>query len=70
LSNSYNASVAVTIKDILEVPGLALRLLAGAGGTDRPLRWVHVSELEDPTPWLKGSELLLTTGMGIGSTPM
>jgi PucR family transcriptional regulator, purine catabolism regulatory protein len=69
LSNSYNASVAVTIKDILEVPGLALRLLAGAGGTDRPLRWVHVSELEDPTPWLKGSELLLTTGMGIGSTP-
>lgn len=69
MSNSYNAGVAVTIKDILEVPRLALRLLAGAGGIDRPLRWVHVSELEDPTPWLKGSELLLTTGMGIGSTP-
>jgi purine catabolism regulator len=28
-----------------------------------------VSELEDPTPWLKGGELLLTTGMGIGKTP-
>lgn len=69
MSNSYNEVVTVTIKDILEVPGLALRLLAGAGGIDRPLRWVHVSELEDPTPWLKGSELLLTTGMGIGSTP-
>jgi purine catabolism regulator len=26
---------------------------------------VHVSELEDPTPWLKGGELLLTTGMGV-----
>ena len=28
-----------------------------------------MSELEDPTPWLKGGELLLTTGMGVGATP-
>jgi DNA-binding PucR family transcriptional regulator len=60
--------MAVTIEDLLGVPGLALRLLAGEAGTRRPLRWVHVSELEDPTPWLKGGELLLTTGMGVGST--
>src|SRR5207248_11160187 len=26
-------------------------------------RWVHISELPDPTPWLSGGELLLTTGM-------
>src|SRR5207245_10070587 len=38
-------------------------------GSGNPIRWVHVSELEDPTPWLKGGELLLTTGMGVGSTP-
>lgn len=61
--------MAVTIKDILGVPGLALRLLAGAGNVDRPIRWVHASELEDPTPWLKGGELLLTTGAGVGNTP-
>jgi purine catabolism regulator len=67
---SYNAlAMAVTIEDILQVPGPSLRLLAGEDATDRPLRWVHVSELEDPTPWLKGGELLLTTGMGVGSTP-
>ena len=29
---------------------------------ERPVRWVHISELEDPTPWLSGGELLLTTG--------
>ena len=29
----------------------------------RPIRWVHISELEDPTPWLSGGELLLTTGI-------
>lgn len=31
--------------------------------TPRPLTGVHVSELEDPTPYLSGGELLLTTGM-------
>jgi purine catabolism regulator len=61
--------MAVSVRDILETPGMALRLVAGEGETARPIRWVHVSELEDPTPWLKGGELLLSTGMGIGATP-
>src|SRR5689334_6077782 len=43
---------------------LGLKVLAGqeAAG-DREIRWVHISELLDPTPWLSGGELLLTTGM-------
>ena len=61
--------MALTVRDILAVPGLALRLVAGAESIDRPVRWVHASELEDPTPWLKGGELLLTTGAGAGATP-
>jgi purine catabolism regulator len=61
--------MAVSVRNILDIPGIALRLVAGDGETDRPIRWVHVSELEDPTPWLKGGELLLTTGMGVGATP-
>ena len=64
------AGMAVTIRDILAVPGLALRLLAGEAGVERPIRWVHSTELEDPTPWLKGGELLLTTGMSlVGASP-
>lgn len=59
----------VTVKDLLDVPDLPLRLLAGEKGIGRPIRWVHVSELEDPTPWLKGGEIVLTTGMGVGATP-
>ncbi|MFD0487942.1 PucR family transcriptional regulator ligand-binding domain-containing protein [Saccharopolyspora spinosporotrichia] len=27
------------------------------------MRWAHVSELRDPTPWLRGGELVLTTGL-------
>jgi purine catabolism regulator len=65
----YNRSMAVTVKDITAIPGMPLKLLAGGSQATRPIRWVHASELEDPTPWLKGDELILTTGMGIGSTP-
>ncbi|MEU8248697.1 PucR family transcriptional regulator ligand-binding domain-containing protein [Nonomuraea sp. NPDC048916] len=40
---------------------MGLRPLAGT--LDSAVRWVAVSELEDPTPFLEGGELLLTTGM-------
>jgi purine catabolism regulator len=56
----------LTVRDIAELPGLELELTAGAGGADNPIRWVHVSELQDPTPWLEGGELLITTGLGVG----
>ncbi len=65
----YNPVVPLVVSDILAVPGLALRLVAGKQGIDRRVRWVHASELEDPTPWLKGGELLLTTGVAVGPTP-
>ncbi|MEX0991697.1 MAG: PucR family transcriptional regulator ligand-binding domain-containing protein [Actinomycetota bacterium] len=60
--------MAITVRQLVESDGLALKLLAGEQGTDRPIRWVHVSELEDPTPWLKGGEVVLTTGMNVGAT--
>ena len=60
--------MAVTVRDIVSIQGMPLKLLAGEDRADRQIRWVHASELEDPTPWLKGGELLLTTGMGIGTT--
>jgi PucR family transcriptional regulator, purine catabolism regulatory protein len=45
------------------VSEMGLELTAGDGGADAPVRWVHISELLDPTPWLSGGELLLTTGI-------
>ena len=60
--------MALTVRDIVSIPGMPLKLLAGDEGADRPVRWVHSSELEDPTAWLKGGELILTTGMGVGET--
>jgi PucR family transcriptional regulator, purine catabolism regulatory protein len=60
--------MSLTVQDIVSIPGLALRRLSGDESAMEPVRWVHSSELEDPTPWLKGGELILTTGMGIGTT--
>ncbi len=42
---------------------LDLELATGADSADAPVRWVHISELQDPTPWLSGGELMLTTGI-------
>ncbi len=51
----------LTVRELVD--GLGVRLLAGEEGLDLPVRWVHISELADPTPWLSGGELLLSTGL-------
>src|SRR3954467_8590296 len=52
------------LRDLLHE--LELEIVAGEGGLDHAVRWVHISELADPTPWLSGGELLLTTGLQLG----
>ena len=42
---------------------LDLELASGQESAHAHVRWVHSTELEDPTPWLRGGELLLTTGL-------
>ncbi len=51
----------LSVKDL--VGALELELVTGQRSAGAPIRWVHVSELEDPAPWLSGGELLLSTGM-------
>jgi purine catabolism regulator len=51
----------LTVRSLVDETGV--ELLAGRDAADAPIRWVHISELLDPTPWLSGGELLLTTGI-------
>ena len=51
----------LTVQSLLDE--LDLELVAGTQAAAAPVRWVHISELEDPTPWLSGGELMLTTGI-------
>ena len=59
----------ITVRDALELPVLRRGLpdvVAGAEHLDRPVRWVHAGEVSYMASQLRGGELLLTTGMGIG----
>ncbi|MFI0373756.1 PucR family transcriptional regulator [Actinomadura sp. 1N219] len=51
-----------TLASVAALPQLGLRSLTGPL-PDALVMWVAVSELEDPTPFLEGGELVLTTGM-------
>ena len=46
---------------------IGLELAVGQRSADAPVRSVHSTELLDPTPWLTGGELLLTTGIQLDS---
>ena len=54
-----------TLRDLLEDPSLGLDLLV-AGDVDREIRWVHVTELADASPYLVGDEFVLTAGVWRG----
>ncbi|MFF2148409.1 PucR family transcriptional regulator [Kitasatospora sp. NPDC058190] len=41
------------------------QVVAGADRLERPVRWVHVSELPDVAGMLQGGELVLTTGIAL-----
>jgi purine catabolism regulator len=52
------------------VAELGLTLATGEENAQVNVRWVHSTELLDPTPWLRGGELLLTTGLQLmGAKP-
>src|SRR3954467_1995155 len=60
--------MVLTLREVLALDALqraAPEILVGAGLLDRPVRWVHASELAEAAYLLKGGELLLTTGLGI-----
>jgi hypothetical protein len=59
---------APTLREILALDPVRAaepELLAGEGFLDRPVRWVHSSEVYEGANSLDGGELLLTNGFGL-----
>ncbi|MGK5628351.1 PucR family transcriptional regulator [Streptomyces sp. URMC 123] len=59
----------ITVRRALELPALRRGLpevVARGDRLDREVRWVHAGEAPNIAALLKGGELLLTTGIGIG----
>lgn len=62
-----------TVAEVLALPELRRgrpRVLAGAAGLDRLVRWVHAAEITDIAHLLSGGELLLTTGIALPDDPV
>src|SRR3984957_12955348 len=48
------------VRDLLDVPGLGLRLLTDGSGVDRVIRHVYTTDLPDPSRYLTPGDLVLT----------
>lgn len=59
--------MAITARELAQVEGLGLSLIAGTTAAERDITWAHAIELPDPTPYLSGGELVMTTGINIGT---
>jgi purine catabolism regulator len=57
-----------TVREVLQLDAVRRgqpQVVAGAGGLDRPVRWVHAIEFADAARLLRGGELVLTTGIAL-----
>ena len=59
----------ISVRRLIEVPYLRLRIFAGSVGVDREIRWALASELPDPSEWLEPDTLVMTTGLGLPEEP-
>ncbi|MFY9921174.1 MAG: PucR family transcriptional regulator ligand-binding domain-containing protein [Mycobacterium sp.] len=60
--------MAITVRRLAGRKDLGLTLVAGPENADRAISWAHAIELADPTPYLSGGELVMTTGLKMGAT--
>lgn len=60
--------MAMTVRRLIGNRKLGLSLVAGRAGIDRVITWAHAIELTDPSPWLSGGELVMTTGLHLPET--
>lgn len=51
-----------TLGELLSDPRFICDVVV-AGDADRQVRWVHATETPDPTPYLRGGEIVLTDGL-------
>lgn len=57
--------MGLTVREALQLEVMRpVRVVAGHAGLDREIRWVHIIDIPEIIPWVRGGELLLTTGYG------
>jgi hypothetical protein len=46
---ALEAKMPITVRELMQLPHLQMSLLAGHGGIDREVTWVHTSDLQAET---------------------
>ncbi len=59
----------LTVEQLTASAEFHCEIVAGATGGGRVISWAHTSELVDPTPWLSGGELVMSTGLALAESP-
>jgi PucR family transcriptional regulator, purine catabolism regulatory protein len=62
--------LSITVRELIDNPHLKTRLIAGNEGINNEITWAHACELDDPSNWLIGGELVMTNGIAIPSSPL
>jgi purine catabolism regulator len=62
-------SEALTVRELIQETDLGLELVSDAG-LERFIRGIHLSDLEDPTPYMTPGMVLLTTGETFAESPL
>jgi PucR family transcriptional regulator, purine catabolism regulatory protein len=63
-------SGSLTVEEFIELPVIKAalpELVAGSSGIGTEVRWVHTLDVPDVSNLLRGGEMILTTGVSIGS---
>ncbi|MBS1882837.1 MAG: PucR family transcriptional regulator ligand-binding domain-containing protein [Actinobacteria bacterium] len=61
--------MALTVRELVEIPRLATAVHAGRLGIDREVRFACPCEMPSPWEWLSSGDLLLTSGIGLPDSP-
>ena len=70
VTGNVRPSGVITLREILELPMARIgdpQMVVEGTGLDTPVRWVHHGDIFDVAPLLRGGELLLTTGLALGT---
>ncbi|MBY4575494.1 hypothetical protein ACN94_18195 [Gordonia paraffinivorans] len=55
----------ISVDQLVAVPSLGLKYLAGTSGGVRLVTWAHTCDLPDPWSWVEAGDLVMTTGAGL-----
>lgn len=59
----------LSVRELVKDAGFDLRLLTGDVGLERVVKGIHLSDYDDPTPWMASGSVLITTGAPFAGSP-